>query len=141
MDSRQVNGAVTKRFGTPVSPNPSRTGVAYMIAPIMRGYTGAPGPVTMNMPHYMFYAPGVKDADIGGYGFSKQYPFILGMSKGRDDYIILLVGQAEKAKILEDSKDLLHDLCSYRNYLCTTPETRARTPIDKGPDATGSHRH
>jgi hypothetical protein len=68
-------------------------------------------------------------------------PFILGMSKGRDDYIILLVGEAEKAKILEDSKDLLHDLCSYRNYLCTTPETRARTPIDKAPDATGSHQH
>lgn len=141
MDSRQVNEAVTKRFGTPVSPNPSRTGVAYMIAPIMRGYTSAPGPVTMNMPHYMFYAPGVKDADIGGHGFSKQYPFILGMSKGRDDYIILLVGEAEKAKIFEDSKDLLHDLCSYRNYLCTTPETRARTPIDKAPDASGSHQH
>ena len=137
MDSRQVHEAVTKKVGTPASPNPSRTGVAYMIAPIMRGYTSAPGPVTMNMPHYMFYAPGVKDADIGGHGFSKQYPFILGMSKGRDDYIILLVGEAEKAKILEDSKELLTDLCSYREYLCTTPETRARTPIDKVPQPTG----
>ena len=133
MDSRQVHEAVTKRFGTPASPNPSRTGVAYMIAPIMRGYTSAPRPVTMNMPHYMFYAPGVRDSDIGGHGFSKQYPFILDMSKGRDDYIILLVGEAEKAKILEDSKELLNDLCSYRDYLCTTPETRARTPVDKVP--------
>ena len=133
MDSKQVHEAVTRRFGTPASPNPSRTGVAYMIAPIMRGYTSAPGPVTMNMPHYMFYAPGVKDSDIGGNGFSKQYPFILGMSQGRDDYIILLVGEAEKAKILEESKGLLNDLCSYRDYLCTTSETRARTPIDKVP--------
>ena len=133
MDSRQVNEAVTKRFGTPSAPNPSRTGVAYMIAPIMRGYTAAPGPVTMNMPHYMFYAPGVKDVDIAGHGFDKQYPFILGMSHGRDDYIILLVGEAEKAKILENSKELLQDLCSYRNYLCTTPETRTRTPIDRVP--------
>jgi hypothetical protein len=84
--------------------------------------------------------PAVKDTDIGGPGFSKQYPFILGMSKGRDDYIILLVGEAEKAKILEDSKELLTDLCSYREYLCTTPETRARTPItpiDKVPQPTG----
>ena len=87
----------------------------------------------MNMPHYMFYAPGVKDADIGGHGFSKQYPFILDMSPGRDDYIILLVGEAEKAKILEEWKDLLNELCSYRNYLCTTAETQTRTPIDKVP--------
>ena len=133
MNSEQVHDAVTKRFGTSASPNPSRTGVAYMIAPIMRGFTSGIKPVTMNMPHYMFYAPGVKDADIGGHGFSKQYPFILDMSRGRDDYIVLLVGEAEKAKILEDSKDLLNDLCSYREYLCTTSQTRTRTPIDKVP--------
>jgi len=133
MNSEQVHDAVTKRFGTSASPNPSRTGVAYMIAPIMRGFTSGIKPVTMNMPHYMFYAPGVKDADIGGHGFSEQYPFILDMSRGRDDYIILLVGEAEKAEILEDSKDLLNDLCSYREYLCTTSQTRTRTPIDKVP--------
>jgi hypothetical protein len=130
MNSRQVHEGVTKRFGTASYPNPSRTGVAYMIAPIMRGYTKAAAPVTMNMPHYMFYAPNVKDADIGGNGFSKQYPFILNMSAGRDDYIILLVGETEKAKILLDSKDLLAQLCSYRDYLCSTEATRARTPIN-----------
>lgn len=133
MDAKQVHESVIRRFGTTAAPNPSRTGIAYMIAPVMRGYTAAPGPVTMNMPHYMFYAPGVTDADIGGHGFDKQYPFVLGMSSGRDDYIILLVGEAEKAKILENSKPLLDDLCSYRIYLCTTAETRARTPIDKAP--------
>ena len=130
MDAKQVHEEVTKRFGTAAYPNPARTGVAYMIAPIMRGYTNAPAPVTMNMPHYMFYAPNVKDTDIGGNGFSKQYPFILNMSAGRDDYIILLAGETEKAKILLDSKDLLADLCSYRDYLCTTEATRARTPIN-----------
>jgi hypothetical protein len=130
MDASQVHEAVTKRFGTAAFPNPSRTGVAYMIAPIMRGFTHGPTPVTMNMPHYMFYAPNLKDADIGGNGFSKQYPFVLGMSQGRDDYIILLVGEAEKAKIIADSKDLLKDLCAYRDYLCTTETTRSRTPIN-----------
>ena len=38
----------------------------------------------MNMPHYMFYAPGVTDAGIGGKPFS-LYPFMLRMSPGRDD--------------------------------------------------------
>jgi hypothetical protein len=130
MDSKQVHEEVTKKFNKPGYPNPARTGVAYMIAPLMRGFTNAEEPVTMNMPHYMFYAPNVKNSDIGGNGFSLQYPFILNMSPGRDDYIIMLVGEAEKARILQESKDLLAQLCSYRDYLCTTAATRVRTPIN-----------
>jgi hypothetical protein len=130
LDAKQVHDEVTKRFGTTGYPNPARAGVSYMLAPVMRGYTRGPEPMTMNMPHYMFYAPNMKDADIGGNGFSKQYPFVLSMSAGRDDYIILLAGEAEKEKILTDSKELLADLCSYRSYLCTTAATRARTPVD-----------
>ena len=52
------------------------------------------------------------------------------MSPGRDDVIILLVGQTEKAAILEESKDLLAELCSYRTYMCTTAATRVRMPND-----------
>jgi hypothetical protein len=130
-NASEVFREVTKRFGKPDYPNPSRIGVSYMIAPVMRGFTAAPGPVTMNMPHYMFYAPNVKDRDIGGNGFSQEYPFVLSMNLGRDDYIIMLVGESEKAKIIEESKDLLADLCSYRQFMCTTGETKARTPIMK----------
>jgi len=129
MDVMQVHGEVTKRFGTVAYPNPARSGVAYMIAPLMRGFTNGTEPVTMNMPHYMFYAPGVTDADIGGKPFS-HYPFMLKMSAGRDDVIIMLVGETEKAAILLASKDLLADLCSYRDYLCTTAATRDRMPND-----------
>jgi hypothetical protein len=127
MDEKQVHLEVTRRLGTKDFPNPARTGVAYMIAPVMRGWTDRAEPVTMNMPHYMFYAPGVTDADIGGKPFS-AYPFMLKMSTRRDDVIILLVGETEKAAILSESKDLLTDLCSYRSYLCTTSATRARLP-------------
>ena len=129
MGPKQVHDEVTKKFGTPTYPNPSRSGVSYMLAPIMRGYTHGPIPATMNMPHYMFYAPNVKNKEIGGNSFG-PYPFILSMSPGRDDVIILLVGETEKAKILSESKDLLGDLCSYRDYLCTTEATRARTPVN-----------
>lgn len=129
MDAKQVHNEVTRRFAKPDYPNPARSGVSYMIAPVMRGFTRGTEPVTMNMPHYMFYAPGVTNSDIGGKGYG-QYPFMLRMSPGRDDVIIMLVGETEKAKILLDSKELLADLCSYRQYLCTTPVTRARTPAD-----------
>jgi hypothetical protein len=127
MDAKQVHFEGTKRFGTPGYSNPARTGIAYMIAPVMRGFTNTTEPVTMNMPHYMFYAPNVTDADIGGEPFS-HYPFMLSMSPGRDNVIILLVGETEKAAILSESGDLLTELCSYRNYLCTTAATRARMP-------------
>ena len=49
------------------------------------------------MPHYMFYAPGLKDAEIGGNPFS-QHPFMLSMSPGRDDYIIMMVGETERGR-------------------------------------------
>jgi hypothetical protein len=129
MDSKQVHAELLKKFGTAGYPNPARTGIAYMIAPVMRGFTNRPDPQTMNMPHYMFYAPNVKNADIGGGGYG-QYPFMLRMSPGRDDYIILLVGETEKEKIISESKQLLDDLCSYKKYMCTTAETRMRTPVN-----------
>ena len=129
MDAKQVHDEVTKQFGRPTCPKPSRAGVSYMIAPVMRGYTHGPIPATMNMPHYMFYAPNVKDKDIGGNSFG-QYPFVSSMSPGRDDYITMLVGETEKAKILLESKDLVAELCSYREYLCTTDATRACTPLN-----------
>ncbi len=43
MNAKEVHQEVTKQFGTADSPNPSRTGVAYMIAPVMRGFDCARG--------------------------------------------------------------------------------------------------
>jgi hypothetical protein len=126
MSAKDVHREVTKRFGTPAYPNPGRVGIAYMIEPIMRTvFSAQPEPATMNMPHYMFYAPNVKNADIGGNPFS-QYPFMLSMSPGRDDFIIMMVGEKEKDAIMESSKDLLSDLCVYRKYLCPSAVTPVR---------------
>jgi hypothetical protein len=133
MDSKRVHQEVTKKFGLAAYPNPSRAGIAYMIAPIMRGVddTNVPEPKTMNMPHFMIYAPGVSNADIGGKPLS-MYPFMLSMSPGRDDFIIMLVGATEKAGILTEFKDLLSDLCAYRDYLCTNASTRMELPTKTG---------
>jgi hypothetical protein len=129
LDAKQVHDKVTERFGKPGYPNPKRAGLAYMLEPIMRtvGDVKVPEPVTMNLPHYMFYAPNVTDADIGGKPFS-QYPFMLKMSPGRDDFIIMLAGEKEKSGIIEESKELLADLCAYKQYLCTTEVTRKQMP-------------
>jgi len=115
----QVYAEVMKKFGNGTYQKPARAGLSYMTAPLMRSYPTpiATEVVTFSGPHYMFYAPSVKDADIGGKPFS-PYPFILPQGPGPHDVIVLLVGETEKTKILADSGDLLNDLCSYRKYLC-----------------------
>jgi hypothetical protein len=116
---KQVYEETMKRFDNGTHQKPTRSGISYMTAPLMRSYPapGATEVMTMSAPHYMFYAPNVKDADIGGKPFS-QYPFMLPQGPGLHDVIILLVGETEKAKILADSSDLVKELCTYRTYLC-----------------------
>lgn len=119
---RQVYGEIMNKFSDGTYQKPARTGISYMTAPLMRSYPApdATQVMTMTAPHYMFYAPNVKDSDIGGKPLS-QYPFVLPQGPGPHDVIILLVGEAEKAKIVADSADLLNELCSYRKYLCLAP--------------------
>jgi hypothetical protein len=49
---------------------------------------------------------------------SLLYPFIDKQGIAEQSYIIQLIGEAEKAKILADEKILLDDLCAYRDVLC-----------------------
>ena len=72
------------------------------------------------LPHYMFYAPNVKDSDSGGTLVSSTVRMIGAM------------GETEKAKILLEFKDLLADLCSYRDYLCTDDKTHMQMPTKTG---------
>lgn len=115
----QVRDLIRDRIKKGVYKAPARAGVSYMLAPLMRTYPvpGKPDIVTMPMPHYMFYASGLTDKDIGGKPFS-EHPFVLNPGGGPHGYIILLAGAAEKAKIIEDAQALTKQLCAYRTYLC-----------------------
>lgn len=106
---KQVYEEIMKKFDNGTYQKPVRTGISYMTAPLMRSYPApnATEVATFSGPHYMFYAPNVKDADIGGKPFS-PYPFVLPQGPGAHDVIILMVGATEKAKILADSADLLN---------------------------------
>src|SRR4030095_10773540 len=64
----QIRDSVVQRIKRGIYKAPARTGVAYMLAPIMRVYPTTPDvkiAVTMSMPHYMFYAPYVTFSDVG----------------------------------------------------------------------------
>jgi hypothetical protein len=122
--ARQIKDIVIDRIHKGVYKAPSRPGISYMLAPIMRGYPGDPNHnriVTMSMPHYMFYAPYMNNDDIGGD--TSMGPFVgnpdntvLGDRKGPYGYVILPAGDAEAAKIIKDNGDLLKRLAAYKSY-------------------------
>jgi hypothetical protein len=126
MGPADLKAEIEKRYQNKTYKAPEKAGLSYMVAPIMRA-VGPPDMKvhTMAMPHLMFYAPGITDEDIGAVPnlsdpSSLLYPFIDRQGNAEQSYMIQLVGEAEKAKILADEKDLLHDLCAYRDVLCLT---------------------
>lgn len=114
----QVKEEVMRRFKTGVYHSPARPGVSYMIAPVMRLYMGPDSKdiATMNMPHYMFYAPNMTSADFGGGKVFGEYPYLA--NPGPHAYMILHVGAAEKAEINRANADLLAQICAYRAIYC-----------------------
>jgi len=119
-----LKAEIEKRYRNKTYKAPERAGMSYMVAPVMR--TLGPPDLkvhTMPMPHLMFYAPGITNEDIGAVPdlavpSTLAYPFIDRQGNAEQSYMIQMVGEAEKAKILADEKALLTDLCAYRDVLC-----------------------
>lgn len=126
MSPAALKAEMQKRFREKTYREPGKAGLSYMVGPIMR--TVAPPDMkvhTMAMPHLMFYAPQVTNEDIGALPDLKDpstliYPFVEQhtASSGEENYIIQMIGEAEKAKILAAEKPLLDELCAYRDVLC-----------------------
>ncbi len=120
-----LKAEMENRFRKKINNVPEKVGVSYMVAPVFRT-VGPPDMKvhTLPMPHLMFYAPNVTNEAIGAVppDFSVHssllYPFIDRQGIGEQSYIIQMIGDAEKARILADEKPLLDDLCAYRDVLC-----------------------
>lgn len=109
---------INQRMAEGYYPVPARAGVSYMLSPIFRAYAEpALGSETaiFNYPHYMFYAPGVTNEDIGAQGFG-QNPFIL--EGGPHGYIIKGAGAQERAAITEKHTEMLDKLCTFNAAFC-----------------------
>jgi hypothetical protein len=119
----QVRDIVVKRVKDGIYKAPSRTGICYMLSPLLRSNAGD-GIMNMVMPHYMIYAPRLDNADIGGGWIAGGHqPFIISTGDALDkahsifNYIGIAAGETEKAKIIEDNKELLARLAAYKPYL------------------------
>lgn len=120
----ELKAEIEKRYQDGTYKAPEKAGLSYMVGPLMR--TVGPPDLqvhTMAMPHLMFYAPGVTNEDIGAKPdladpASLLNPFIDRQGIAEQSYIIQMIGDAEKAKIVADEKPLLDELCAYRDILC-----------------------
>src|SRR5262245_39416782 len=119
-----LKAEVERRYRNETYRVPEKAGLSYMVAPVMRTV----GPPDMNvhtmaMPHLMFYAPNITNEDIGAVPdltvpTSLLNPFIDRQGIGEQSYMIQLIGEAEKARIMADEKPLVDDLCAHREVLC-----------------------
>ena len=119
----QIRDTITARFSKGIYKAPAKPGISYMLAPVMRVFIGEPGHLkveSFSMPHYMFYAPYFKPADIGGNSDSGG-PMVLGEGNPHG-FIILPVGKMEKAQIIAENKNLLQRLTEYKSYFDIQPE-------------------
>jgi hypothetical protein len=126
MSPAALKAEIEKRYEDKTYKIPEKAGLSYMVGPLMR--TAGPPDMkvhTMAMPHLMFYAPYVTNEDIGAVPdisnpASLLYPFMDQHTDGNEEqnYMIQLIGEAEKAKILVDEKPLVDALCAYRDVLC-----------------------
>jgi hypothetical protein len=126
MSAVALKAEMQKRFRDKTYRAPEKAGLSYMVGPLMR----AIGPPdlkvhTMAMPHLMYYGAHLTNADIGAVPdfndpSSLVYPFMDQHtdSNGVESYIIQMIGETEKAKILAAEKPLLDALCAYRDILC-----------------------
>jgi hypothetical protein len=128
LSAQELKNVIVQRFTDGVYHSPARPGISYMIAPIMRLYMGPQSKdiATMNMPHYMFYAPNLSSADFGGGKTFGPYPYLA--NPGPHAYMILHVGATEKAEINREHQGLIREICAYRAYYCLDE----KLPADDG---------
>ena len=116
---------INDRYKTGYYKAPKRAGVSYMLSPVFRTYADpneGDTVITMNIPHYMFYAPHITNEDIGGK-FMSTYPHVL--APGPHGYIIQIVGLTEKAVINKEYAEMIAQLCEFKKEFCLpTPGTQ-----------------
>lgn len=118
LSPHELKAEIMRRFQDGTYHSPARPGISYMLSPIQRLY-GGPGSketLTVNMPHFMFYAPHLTSKDIGGGPVMGRYPYLV--NPGPHAYIIVNVGEKEKAQISQQEAGLLRDLCAFRTDFC-----------------------
>jgi hypothetical protein len=129
----QIKDSIKNRILRGVYKAPSRTGISYMLSPLMRVYPGMPDNktvITVSAPHYMLYAPYVADEDFGfkegspGPVLNSPEQQIFGPRGAPYGYIIVLASEKETAGIRSGGQDLMKRLSAYKPWFAIQPEMK-----------------
>lgn len=115
----ELKKIVQERFKTGYYKSPSRAGVSYMLAPVLRTYFNpdeSDGVGTFNVPHVMYYAPDISSHDMGGGKPAGMYPFLI--MPGHHGYMIQFVGKEERAAINKEYAEMITRLCGIKAIWC-----------------------
>lgn len=126
MSPTALKAEIEKRYQTGTYTVPGKPGLSYMLAPLQRTWMVPDWNVhTMPMPHLMFYAPNLTNEDIGAVAaLNPLHVFTFKEGLAAQTYMIVVVGEAETAKIMAEEKALLEALCAHRDVLCRPAGSR-----------------
>lgn len=116
---RELKETIKDRYKKGYYKPPERTGVSYMLSPILRTYFNPEDgekAVTMNYPHVMYYAPNVSNEDVGGGKLGGTYPFVI--MPGYHGYLIQPIDITEKAAINKGYTEMLTRVCKIKEVWC-----------------------
>lgn len=124
LSAQAVRSEVERRLKSGAYAAPTRAGVSYMAAPVMRAHvsqdTANKTVMTMYLPHVMYLAPDVTDGEIGGMTPPplSPYPFVL--NAGPVGVFVQLLGASETKDIVTREQGLVKELCDWNSDLCVT---------------------
>jgi hypothetical protein len=121
--ANELKKLIQERFKTGYYKPPTRAGLSYMLAPIMRTYDDPETSSkisTASHPHVMYYAPNVSGKDIGSGELGGVYPHII--MPGPHGLIIQALDTKEKAAINKQHAELLQKLCKLKQAWCLPKE-------------------
>ena len=121
----ELKNIMQRRFKAGFYKTPERSGIAYMLSPVLRTYSNPDAGedvMTSNYPHVMYYAPDVTNQDIGGAPTpGGTDPFLI--LHGHHGYIVQALGVTERATVTKQYHTMLDKLCGIQNLWCL-PNTK-----------------
>ncbi|KIC94248.1 hypothetical protein [Flavihumibacter solisilvae] len=130
----ELKNIIQDRFKKKYYKAPERAGISYMLSPILRTYTNPDQDdhvITASVPHVMYYAPNVTNAEVGGGkpGPGAMYPFVI--LHGPHGYSVQFLGKTETEAVRKEYKELLEQLCAINKAWCL--------PVADAPSSSAHH--
>lgn len=131
---QELKKLIQERYRTSYYRAPERSGVSYMMAPILRTYIDPDHGETVatnNVPHVMHYVPNVENDAVGGdtpepaelqyfidHGHWQHNPDPFVIEHGPHGYMVQFLGVTERNAVNQEYAPMLARLCKIKKVWC-----------------------